>query len=258
MKSYQQIQNTWFFKFYKNVVMQLIHIYYPTKLTNPENIYDGPKSCIYISRHTTHNWELLIGLFAINAVSKKVIRGLGHYLIYILCPWYIPLGVVVGTRDNANKLIQSNEHLFIIPGGGEEMTFGSNNSLKTFWYSKSRKYKTGFAKLAYDNNLPIIPVHGKNTEIMVFAPFIILANYIGLTKLFHYLMVNTKSNNVYKYLFILKMFCSTIFGSILVIPVPKKINMHIGKRIYKKEDEDLETFTRRCESELNLLIQSTT
>lgn len=256
MRTQSEIKASTFFRIYDRYVIGWLHLFYPISVINKDNVYNGKKSCIYISRHTTHNWELLLGLFAINQHSKQIIRGLGHYLIYVMCPWYILLGVVIGTRANANELIKRNEYLFIIPGGGEEMTFGSENSNKTYWYSKSRKYKTGFAKLAYDNNLPVIPVHGANVEYMVFQPIIYIANLLHITRLYEQLMNRSTNDMIYQILFYFKMVCTVIFGSLLVISVPTKIRMYIGEHIYKTENEDLLTFTKRCELALNKTIKA--
>lgn len=256
MKFSNEIQNSYFYILYLQYIYPLIIKFYPITIINKHNIYNNPnKSCIYISRHTSHNYELLLGLLTINIHSKKIVRGLGHYLIYIMCPWYLLLGVLVGTRKNANDLIQNNENLFIIPGGAEELTICSENFYKTYWYSKSKKYKTGFAKLAYDNNLPIIPIHGKNVEYMVFSPVIYITNKIKLTKLYHNIMMNIDNIIIYQILFYIKMVVSLIFGLILVIPSPTKIELIIGNHIYKKENETLIEFTQRCEFELNLLLK---
>ena len=251
------IQNSIYYKLFLNYIYPLIILYYPINIINKNNIYKNlDKSCIYISRHTLHNYELLLGLFTINKYSPKVIRGLGHYLIYIMCPWYLLLGIIIGTKKNAEMLIKNNEYLFIIPGGGEEMTFGSESFYQTYWYSKSKKYKTGFAKLAYNNNLAVIPIHGRNIEYMVFMPFIYIANKLQLTKLYHILMMNINNIFIYKILFYIKMVFTLIFGSILVIPIPINIELIIGNHIYKKENETLIEFTKRCEYELNRIIKN--
>jgi hypothetical protein len=245
-----------FFNFLIKYIYPIMILFYPINIKNKENIYkDVNKSCIYISRHTLHNYELLLGLFTLNQHSPKLIRGLGHYLIYLLCPWYFLLGVIVGTKKNAEFLIKNNEYLFIIPGGAEEMTFGNENFYKTYWYSKSKKYKTGFAKLAYDNNLAVIPIHGKNVEYMIFSPFIYIANKLRITKLYHNIMIITNNLVIYKILFYIKMFFTMVFGCILIIPIPTKIEFIIGNHMYKEQNETLIEYTKRCEKELNKLIQ---
>ena len=251
------IKRSIFYNFFIKYIYPTIILFYPINIKNKENIYQNvDKSCIYISRHTLHNYELLLGLFTLNINSPKAIRGFGHYLIYLLCPWYLLLGIVVGTKKTADFLIKNNEFLFIIPGGGEEMTFGHENFYKTYWYSKSKKYKTGFAKLAYDNNLAVIPIHGKNSEYMIFAPFIYITNRLRITKLYHNLMSNINNLFIYKILFYIKMIFTVICGSILVIPIPVNIELIIGNHIYKEETETLIDFTKKCEKELNLTIKN--
>lgn len=256
MKTYRDVLNSFYYQFFINYIYKILIIFYPIKIINKENIYNDNKSCIYISRHTSHNYELLLGLFTINKYSNKPIRGLAHFLIYFICPWYLLLGIVIGSRKNAERLIQNNEYLFIIPGGAEEMTFGSESFYKTYWYSKSKKYKTGFAELAYNNDIPIIPIHGQNIEFMVFSPIIYIFNKLKLTKLFDFILNNINNKFLYKILFYIKMFFSAFFGSFLVIPIPTKINLKIGKHIYKHKNESLINYTYRCEIELNKLINS--
>lgn len=86
----KDISNGFFYNFFINYIYPFIILFYPINIINKDNIYKNlDKSCIYISRHTLHNYELLLGLFTLNKQSPKVIRGLGHYLIYIMCPWYL-------------------------------------------------------------------------------------------------------------------------------------------------------------------------
>jgi len=254
-KLYYEIEESIFYKCFIYFIYPLITYFYPITIHNINNIHNKDKSCIYISRHTTHNYELLLGLFTINKYSSKTIRGLGHFLIYILCPWYLLLGIVVGSRENAEYLINNKEYLFIIPGGAEEMTYGSESFYKTNWMSKSKKYKTGFAKLAMKYDIPVIPIHGKNVEFMVFSPVIYIANKLKITKLFD--KIHNKCSNItlYKILYYLKFVMTVIFGSILIIPIPTKIKLIIGNPITKKKDEDLIEYTKRCENELNRIIK---
>jgi hypothetical protein len=253
-KLYFQIEEFIFYKFFIYFIYPLITFFYPISIKNIENIHNQNNSCIYISRHTTHNFELLLGLFTINKYSSKTVRGLGHFLIYILCPWYLLLGVVVGSRYNAEYLIKNNEYLFIIPGGAEEMTYGSESFYNTFWISKSKKYKTGFSNLAVKYNIPVIPIHGKNVEFMVFSPIIYISNKLKLTKLFDFLHKKCSNLVLYKLLYYIKFISTVIFGSIFIIPIPTNITLIIGNPITKKNNEDLITFTKRCESELNRII----
>ena len=61
-----------FFNFLINYIYPIMILFYPINIKNKENIYkDVNKSCIYISRHTLHNYELLLGLFTLNQHSPK-------------------------------------------------------------------------------------------------------------------------------------------------------------------------------------------
>lgn len=251
------IRNSLLYKLYNNIIYELIiRYFYPITIENKENVYNGDISCIYISRHTTHNYELLLGLNTLNRSSKKLIRGLGHYFIYFFCPWYLFLGVLIGTKSIANELIKNNEYIFVIPGGAEEMTFSYENANKPIWESKSKKYKTGFARLAYENNLPVIPVHGKNVEYMVFSPVHYFANKIGITRLYNRMMEKTINMKMYKILYVLKMFFTALFCGILAFPVKKNISLKIGDHLYKRDGESLIEFTKRCEQELYRIMNN--
>jgi hypothetical protein len=255
MLSSEELKELFVYKLFLRFVYEFIAKFYNLKIINKHNIHNGDQSCIYISRHTTHNYELMLGLFSLNKFSKKPVRGLGHYLIYFLAPWYVLLGVVSGSRKNALELIRNEEYIFVIPGGGEEMSFGSESFYKCYWYSKSKKYKTGFAKLACDNNLPVIPIHGRNCEYMVFSPAIYVCNKLGLTKAYSNFMDNIENIVLYKVLFYIKMFFTAVFGSLLVIPVRTNIELIIGNKIIKEKNETLLEFTKRCEKSLNKLLR---
>lgn len=248
------LKQSLFYKFFINYIYTAITSFYNIKIKNKDNIYNGDKSCIYISRHTSHNWELLLGLFTINKISKKPVRGLGHYLIYITAPYYLLLGIVIGRRNLANQMIKMGEYLFIIPGGMEEMTMCGNSFYKCYWMSKSKKYKTGFARLAYENNLPVIPIHGKNCEFMVFSPFAYIATKLNIQTIYSNYMQKIESLFIYKILFFIKAIFTFIFCGILVIPIPTKIELIIGKKIERNENESVVEFTKRCEQALNELL----
>ena len=87
-------------------------------------------------------------------------------------------------------------------------------------------------------------------------PFIYIASKLQLTNLYHILMININNIFIYKILFYIKIVFTLIFGSLLVIPIPTKIELIIGNHIYKKNNETLIQFTKRCEYELNKIINN--
>ncbi len=254
----QQIAKSIFFNFFYKYIYTFINLYHNYNVVNSENINkDYNKGCIYISRHSTHNYELLGGLFTLYKYSKKPVRGIGHYLIYILCPYYISLGVVIGTNGNVDNLLKHNEDVYILPGGAEEMTYGGKNALTCYWTTMSNRYRMGFAKLAIKHNVPIIPVASLEVKDIVWAPFIDLARLLYITEIYNWILfICFEYKKLYRILFYIKIFMSCLFGSILVIPKPKKINLRIGNHIYIQENESVFDFTKRCETELNNLVKT--
>jgi hypothetical protein len=254
IRSYKEIENHFIFKFF-NFLNIFASNFYNIKLKNIENIPQHNKSVIYISRHTTHNYDIFPGLFLFFKFYKKPIRGIGFVLIDLFLPHYKYCGVVVGNKSNVNKLIDNNEIIYIMPGGAEESTVGSENAYKVNWISKSGNYRMGFTKIATERDIEIIPVAGENTEEMVFAPFIFLANLFYITKLFDYLC---KLPGIIGLIFYyIKLTFSCFFGALLIIPIPVSVTLHIGTPLKKNEDESLLEFTKRCENKLQSLYLKT-
>lgn len=247
----EQIATNDVFQYCNTYLYPLIKKFYNIKLKNVENIPTHNKSVIYISRHSTHNYDIIPGLLLFNEYYKFPIRGIGHYIINIILPHYKHCGVVIGTRDNVHKLIDNNEIIYILPGGEEESTIGHENAYKINWITKSGNYRCGFTKVACDRDIEIIPVVGQNTEEMVFAPFIWLANLLMITKYYDRLV--QIPGIIGLIFFYIKLILNTLFGAIFVIPIPVSVTLHVGIPLKKEADEDLLTFTKRCESELQKL-----
>jgi 1-acyl-sn-glycerol-3-phosphate acyltransferase len=62
-------------------------------------------------------------------------------------------GGVVGTPENATKLMQNNETLLVFPGGGREIGKFKGEEYQLKWQGRA-----GFARLAIANEYPIVPV----------------------------------------------------------------------------------------------------
>ncbi|WP_235892879.1 lysophospholipid acyltransferase family protein [Mycolicibacterium hodleri] len=62
-------------------------------------------------------------------------------------------GAVVGSRDTARELMQAGEPILVFPGGGREISKAKDQLYELMW-----KGRTGFARLAAENDYPIIPV----------------------------------------------------------------------------------------------------
>ena len=251
VQSGKDVEYNYLFIFVIKYIYPLIELFYSIKIIGKDNL-NIDKQTIYIFKHTTHNYDLIPGLFTLYKVLKKPVRGLGHFLFYLLCPHYIKLGIVVGDRYIAEKLIENNESIAIIPGGAEEMTSSLTEPNRLNWISKSGNYKTGFAKLSMKYDIEIVPIAAKNTEYMVFSPILYFINKTNLITKFNTLMNN--SGKYYIILFYIKLFFTLIFASLLVIPIPVPLTFLIGKPLKKNKDETLIDYTKRCETSLQNLI----
>lgn len=62
-------------------------------------------------------------------------------------------GGVVGTPENATKLMQNNETVLVFPGGGRELGKFKGEEYQLKWDGRA-----GFARVAIANDYPIVPV----------------------------------------------------------------------------------------------------
>ncbi len=73
-------------------------------------------------------------------------KGLGRDLI-------AAYGGVVGAPETARELMRHNETILVFPGGGREIAKFKGEEYRLNWHGRS-----GFARLAVENNYPIVPV----------------------------------------------------------------------------------------------------
>lgn len=84
-----------------------------------------------------------------------VLRALGqhaHFRIPVWKDWMLRNGVVDGTRENCTAMMQAGEHILVYPGGGGEVMKRQGEQHTLRW-----KHRTGFARMALENNYPIQP-----------------------------------------------------------------------------------------------------
>lgn len=84
-----------------------------------------------------------------------MLRALGQHIHFKIPVWktmMLKSGVVDGTRANCTALMKDGEHILVYPGGGGEVMkrHGEQHTLR--W-----KNRTGFARMAIENNYPIQP-----------------------------------------------------------------------------------------------------
>lgn len=92
-------------------------------------------------------------------------RALGDHLHFRVPLWRDVLqrcGAVDGTRENARALLDAGAHVLVFPGGGREVAKRKGERNKLVW-----QRRTGFARLAIEAGVPIVPFAALGAEDML-------------------------------------------------------------------------------------------
>ncbi|MDJ0786144.1 MAG: lysophospholipid acyltransferase family protein [Myxococcota bacterium] len=96
--------------------------------------------------------------------TGRVVRGLGDHNHFELPVWrelLTRIGAVRGTRDNCRRLFADGEAVLVFPGGGREVMKHKGEKYKLVW-----KERIGFASLAIEHGVPIVPFASVGVEDM--------------------------------------------------------------------------------------------
>lgn len=114
---------------------------------------------------SNHGLLPLDGWFLFYEIMRRTgrwVRGLTDWRIYKF-PWlrqfFMDMGMVVGTKENGDELLQREELVFIMPGGSKEAWKSSRYRYRLLWHGR-----TGFVKMALRNRAPIIPSANVGTD----------------------------------------------------------------------------------------------
>ena len=96
----------------------------------------------------------MLGLEVLNQTGRLV-RGLADHNHFAVPLWrdvLRRLGAVRGTRENCAELFERGEAVLVFPGGGREVMKHKGERYKLVW-----KERVGFARLAIQHGVPIVP-----------------------------------------------------------------------------------------------------
>jgi hypothetical protein len=96
----------------------------------------------------------MLGIEILNGTGRMV-RGLGdhnHFAVPIWRDVLGRLGGVRGTRENCAELFRRGEAVLVFPGGGREVMKRKGERYRLVW-----KERVGFARLAIEHGVPIVP-----------------------------------------------------------------------------------------------------
>jgi Acyltransferase len=105
----------------------------------------------------------LLGL-EIYEKTGRAVRGLAdhnHFAVPIWRDVLRRLGAVRGTRESCARLFQAGEAVLVFPGGGREVMKHKGEQYKLIW-----KERIGFARLAIEHSVPILPFASVGVEDM--------------------------------------------------------------------------------------------
>ena len=96
--------------------------------------------------------------------TGRLIRGLGddnHFAVPVWRDLLCRLGVVRGTRENCGRLFEAGEAVLVFPGGGREVFKHKGEKYQLVW-----KERVGFARMAIQHGVPIVPFASVGVEDM--------------------------------------------------------------------------------------------
>ena len=105
----------------------------------------------------------MLGLAILDGTGRMV-RGLGDHNHFALPLWrdvLTRLGAVRGTRENCAELFEKGEAVLVFPGGGREVMKRKGERYKLVW-----KERVGFARLAIEHGVPIVPLASVGVDDM--------------------------------------------------------------------------------------------
>ncbi len=111
---------------------------------------------VLVANHAFGIWDLAFGAARIHHLTGRTVWSLGEHLW-----WKIPVvrrvasavGIVDGTPENADALLQREELLLVLPGGLREAMKPHELRYRLLW-----GHRYGFVRAAMRNRAPLVPL----------------------------------------------------------------------------------------------------
>ncbi len=124
---------------------------------------EGP--VLFVGNHEVYGLDVPMVCLEIYEKTGRPVRGLGDHNHFALPGWGELLrrfGGVDGTRENCARLFEAGEQVLVFPGGGREVMKRKGEKYHLIW-----KHRIGFARLAIEHGVPIVPFATIGIEDMV-------------------------------------------------------------------------------------------
>jgi 1-acyl-sn-glycerol-3-phosphate acyltransferase len=111
---------------------------------------------LFVGNHTIYGGldVPMLGLEIYEQTGRPV-RGLADHVHYLIPGWrdlLSRIGGVRGTRENCVRLFEEGEQVIVFPGGGREVNRRKGEAYQLIW-----KERIGFARLAIEHGVPVVP-----------------------------------------------------------------------------------------------------
>lgn len=139
----------------------LLKSYFRYHVIGLENIPREGRGMI-VSNHGLLPLDGWFLFYEIMRATGRWVRGLTDWRIYrfpYLRQFFMDMGMVVGSHENGDALMEREDLIFIMPGGAREAWKSSRHRYRLLW-----RGRLGFIRLALRNRCPIIPSANVGTD----------------------------------------------------------------------------------------------
>jgi 1-acyl-sn-glycerol-3-phosphate acyltransferase len=147
--------------------MQFARFYHKFEMHGIENVpKKGP--ALIVGYHGPLPLDGIFASFQIYLETGRVVRGVADRKLFELPGFnlfYRTLGCIPGTQDAMLPLLQAGELVGVFPGGVREAILGSAKRYQPVWNNR-----TGFARLALNAGVDIIPTFTENVDELYLTP----------------------------------------------------------------------------------------
>lgn len=119
-----------------------------------ENV-DRERPALYVGNHTIFGLDSPLFFSELYWRKGIFLRSLGDHFHFGIPVWgdeLVKYGTVPGTPENCRTLMQARQHILVYPGGGREVAKRRGEAHSLTW-----KNRTGFARMAIEQQYPIVP-----------------------------------------------------------------------------------------------------
>uniref|UniRef100_T1JP97 Phospholipid/glycerol acyltransferase domain-containing protein n=1 Tax=Strigamia maritima TaxID=126957 RepID=T1JP97_STRMM len=192
-----------------------------------ENIpKEGP--AVFVFYHGTISMDIYYFVKAVNLDKGRLARAVFHKQLTKLPGFHLMIKVargLVGTKENCLEALRNGNYIVIAPGGDMEPLHSDETNYKLVW-----RNRIGFAKIAIEAQVPLIPVFTENIQELFRTPKFLRSLFLLIDKYLHIPLVPA-------------------YGGF-----PVKLISHVGKPIYPEPHLTAEQLAKKLFRKSNKLV----